>query len=505
MSLEHAAIAANRFGLGARPGDLKAIAGDPRGWLLEQLRPERELPAPLAALPSTGDDLAAFPLWLFQYGVQTRLAANTPMAGEGDGGVEKSIARALGPRYAAAVRARFEVAVATATPFRERLVHFWSNHFVVSGAKAASLATPPSYERDVARAHVVGRFHDMLSVAVKHPAMQVYLDNYRSIGPNSYLGRHPEEVPNLPVIGRATGLNENLAREILELHTVGVDAGYSQADVTNFARILTGWGVQPPRAYRQGEGQRQRLQQLAQRGSLDAWVERARKAAAKRSWQDVFRFEPRAHEPGAFALMGKTYAEGGLEQGEAVLHDLARDARTARFLATKLCRHFIADEPPAAAVERVAKGFRESEGDLGAVSAVLVECPEAWEPERRKFRRPDEYLIAAARATGAPVPLVHGLLGVLRDMGQLPYRQPGPDGWPDSAAFWSSPDALWKRVEFASALAARVADAGSSVLARARAALGSGLAETTVAAIQSAEDPAQGLALLLTSPEFLRR
>jgi uncharacterized protein (DUF1800 family) len=427
------------------------------------------------------------------------------MSAEAGDGVEESIRRALGPRYLAAVRARFEAAVASEAPFRERLVHFWSNHFVVSGAKAASLATPPSYERDVARAHVVGRFREMLQVAVKHPAMQVYLDNTRSIGPSSYFGLHPSEVPNLPVIGRATGLNENLAREILELHTVGVDACYTQADVTNLARILTGWGVRTPRGLGRG-GARRRSAQLARRdAALETWLERARVAAAKRRWQDVFHFEPRAHEPGDFVLMGKTYPEGGIEQGEAVLEDLARDPRTARFLATKLCRHFIADDPPAAAVERVARRFRESDGDLAAVSAALVECPEAWEPERRKFRRPEEHLIATLRATGAPVPRGPGLVALLRDMGQLSYRSPGPDGWPDVADFWSSPDALWKRVEFASAFAARVADAGASVLASARGALGPTLGEPTLAAIAGAEDPAQGLALLLTSPEFLRR
>jgi uncharacterized protein (DUF1800 family) len=500
VDIARAAIAANRFGLGARPGELAAIASDPQGWLLEQLRPEPELPAPLAALPSTGDDLAAFSLWLFQY------AARTEGAGRAEGmeamaGVEQDIARVLGPRYAAAVRARFEVAATTSTPFRERLVHFWSNHFVVSGAKAASIATPPSYERDVARAHVVGRFRDMLFVAVKHPAMQVYLDNYRSIGPGSYFGRHPEELPELPVVGRPSGLNENLAREILELHTVGVDAGYGQVDVTAFARILTGWGAESPRQ-RRGRGGLGLVRWL---GLTDRIVERARAEAAKRTWQDVFRFEPRAHEPGDFVVMGKRYPEGGIEQGEAVLGDLARDPRTASFVATKLCRHFLADEPPRPALERVAHAFRETEGDLGAVAATLVRCPEAWQPELRKFKRPEEFVISALRATGAPTPRAEALLAVLGDMGQLPYRQPGPDGWPDAAGFWSSPDALWKRLEFASALGARVADASLDTQERSRAVLGPRVSERTAEALRGAEDPGQALALLLTSPEFLRR
>jgi uncharacterized protein (DUF1800 family) len=503
MDAARAAIAANRFGLGARPGDLKVIAGDPQGWLLAQLTPERELPAPLAALPTTGDDLAAFSLWLFQYGEEMRAAGRDgdemyDMNARAD--VEQSIVRALGPRYVAAVKARFDVAVASETPFRERLVHFWSNHFVVSGAKAASIATSPSYERDVARAHVAGRFRDMLGVAVRHPAMQVYLDNFRSIGPNSWLGKHPDEVPDVPIIGRATGLNENLAREILELHTVGVDAGYSQADVTSFARILTGWGVEPPRNRRFGLA-------LARffGVSTETIVERAREKAAARPWQEIFHFDERAHEPGAFSVMGKTYPEGGVEQGEAVLDDLAHSPHTARFVAQKLCRHFIADEPPGLAVERVALAFRETDGDHVAVATALVECPEAWQPARRKFKRPEEFLASSLRAMQAPAPQGEALVGLLRDMGQLPYRQPGPDGWPDTADFWSAPDGLWKRLEVANAVAVRAGDASFDAIAHAGSVLGPDLSEATTSAIRSAEDPGQALALLLTSPEFLRR
>jgi len=203
--------------------------------------------------------------------------------------------------------------------------------------------------------------------------------------------------------------------------------------------------------------------------------------------------------------MGRTYEGGGIEQGEAVLDDLARHPHTAKFLATKLCRHFIDDEPPPAAVARVERAFRDSEGDLAATSAALVKSPEAWLPGRRKFKRPEEFVVSAARATGAPLPRGEALLAILRDMGQLPYRQPGPDGWPDTAAFWSSPDALWKRLEFANALSVRAGDASVGALARARDVLGDSIAPATSDAVRSAEDPSQALALLLASPEFMRR
>ena len=258
-------IAANRFGLGARPGDVARISGDPKAWLLAQLTPERDLPAPLQSLPSTVDDMSAFFKWIRQIAAEAKAHGMDPyklrpqaasgaamggaMSGGGDAGfsIEREYVKAFVPRYAVAVKARFDTAVTTERPFFERLVHFWTNHFVVSGAKAGAIAMPPSFERDVIRPNVAGRFRDMLLASTKHPAMLFYLDNYRSIGPNSKVGLDPSlRAPKEPqpfALPQPSGLNENLAREILELQTLGVRSGYTQADVTSFARVITGWTI----------------------------------------------------------------------------------------------------------------------------------------------------------------------------------------------------------------------------------------------------------------------
>src|SRR5476651_728780 len=245
MSLQ-SVIAANRFGLGAKPGDVARIAGDPKGWLLAQLTPETELPAPLYALPSTVDDLGAFFKWVRQIAAEAKAHGMDPyhlkpqgapgaaapgggtgtmsgggMPGDNGFSIEGEYKRAFLPRYATAVKARFDTAVATERPFFERLVHFWSNHFVVSGAKPGAICMPPSFERDAIRPNVTHRFGDMLMASSKHPAMLFYLDNYVSIGPNSKVGKDPSlRAPKQQqafAIPQMAGLNENLAREIMEL------------------------------------------------------------------------------------------------------------------------------------------------------------------------------------------------------------------------------------------------------------------------------------------------
>ena len=486
MNTIAAAIAANRFGLGARPGDLREIGGDPRGWLLAQLVPETTLPQPLAALPGTADDQVAFFVWLRDFYKTARAAAaaggGATMAGQsGVANVERSYVQALLPRYATAIGARFQAAIESTMPFRERLIHFWSNHFVVSAAKPAAIALPASYERDVARRLVMGRFGDMLRAAEQHPSMLLYLDNTQSIGPNSPWGRDPELVPKNPIAGKAKGLNENLAREILELHTVGVNGGYTQADVTSFARVITGWQIANP--FKQVKLKR-----------FKHW-----------SAQDFFYFTAAAHEPGPQQVLGITYAQSGADQGLAVLADLARHPGTAQFVATKLARHFIADAPPPAAVERLATAFTASDGDLPSVYRALVQSPEAWDPAPVKFKQPHEHLVSAVRGLGGPPMTGRQLLVVLGEMGQRPYWQPGPNGWKDAQGEWLSPDTLWKRLEWATVAGRAMASAARDPVALGDELLGPGFSAHTRQAIAQAETPSQGIALLLTSPEFLRR
>jgi uncharacterized protein (DUF1800 family) len=489
MSLDQAAIAANRFGLGARPGELKAIAGDPRGWLIAQLKPEEALPAPLKTLPTTADAEGAFIKWLTSIGLfgdraaLARLYQNADkpagmaaaqMAGEGGRplGIEQSYVSYFGPGYAAAVEARFATAATSERPFFERLTRFWANHFTVSAAKPEIIALAPVFERDVIRPNVCGRFEDMLLASCRHPGMLIYLDNYLSIGPDSPLAHHPEYLPAY-LRERMKGLNENLGREILELHTLGVRSGYSQADVTSLARIITGWSVRRP-----GEA------------PADG---------------DMFRYNDFAHEPGPHTLLGKTYAAEGEEQGRSALKDLAHHPATARRVATKLARHFIADDPPAGAVEHIAAAFNASGGDLAATARAVVDSPEAWAPRPAKMKTPDDYLVSSVRALDGPPPTGGQLVALLDRMGQRPFYAPGPDGWPDIEDGWIGADAVWKRLEWANTVAGRYAAANMDPAAIAEAALGPAMSAPTREAIRKAESPAQGLALFLASADFQRR
>lgn len=522
-----ATVAVNRFGLGARPGEIAAVRADPRGWLRQQLQPETVLPAPMAALPSTLDDLGAFRQWTAQLGRMARAqgvdpatmradraaqrrdraAGNGSMAAQTDSGasmpqpqapqmssaganglsVEGSFKQVFGPRHARAVKARFDVAVSTERPFFERLVHFWSNHFVVSGAKPAAIAMPPSFERDVIRPRVTGRFVDLLLASTRHPAMLFYLDNLRSIGPNSALALNPslrrQSAQRDFATARSIGLNENLAREILELQTLGARGGYEQSDVTSLARIITGWTIaRPPRVS---------YAQLTLQGRLDG--------------SGLFDFDPDAHEPGVHRVLGTGYAQPGVEQGEAVLRALAAHPSTARFIATKLARHFIADDPPEAVVQRLATIFLDTDGDLARVCAALVDSPQAYAQPLQKFKTPQEYLVSAARALPGLAIDAMRLQRTLANLGQVIYNPPGPNGWPDVEAEWLGADAVWKRFLWAGEAAGSAACGVTPPAVLAREVLGAAVSSATLQAIERAESPSQGLTLLLASAEFQRR
>lgn len=489
--LRLAALAAHRFGLGPRPGELGPIAGDPKGWVKSQLAPRTELPPQIEALPAAEDDLLAFGRWLARRRLNNGNAARLEERAERQGvtqeelrrlSIEEDFVENFRERVGRAVGARLEAATTTDAPVHERLVHFWSNHFTVSGAKPGAVALPPSFEREAIRPHVGGRFADMLLASTKHPGMIVYLDNWLSIGPHSQAAQNPRRARRLPGGGRPTGINENLAREILELHTLGVNGGYTQADVQALAAIITGWTYERPR-----------LRDLV------------RETSVHRTGARLFEFDADAHEPGPKTLLGRTYVQTGVAQGEAALADLARHPSTARFIATKLCRHYIADAPPPAAVERVERAFRRSDGDLRATMDALVDSPEAWETPFAKFKRPEEYAISLFRAAGVRTLPPGAGIAALTTMGQRPYFAPGPDGWADSADAWLTADLVWKRLEFAQAYSARFARADVDPVQLGAACLGPLLSEQTRTAIRRAESPTQGLALLFAAPEMQRR
>lgn len=464
-------IAANRFGLGARPGELRAIGNDAQGWLKAQLSAVRSAPDELNGLPSSTEAVR-----LFAETLRRRRQMRKGPAGEdrneGDAmpRMEEEPRRQLRTMYEDQVAARYRIAVRSDESFRERLVHFWTNHFAVSADKAQVLALAGSLENQAIRPNLGGRFEDLLLAVESHAAMILYLDNSASVGPNSSIARRAAKRSKGE---RKLDINENLAREILELHTLGVNGGYSQEDVTTFALALTGWSLARPNG-----------------------------KEAERAGQFLFREQ--AHEPGARSILGKRYKDDGVAQPRAILHDLAVHPSTASHVATKLVRHFIADEPPRGAVERIAKVFRDTQGDLPSVHRALVECPEAWEHPRVKFKTPHDYVVSTFRMLDFIPQQPRQILGPLQQLGQRPYAPGSPAGWPDTAGQWDGPDALLKRIEWASAVGKRV---GSNVqpLDLGAQALGSALGERTRVAISRAESGAQGMTLLLASPEFQRR
>ncbi len=489
-----AAMALHRFGCGPRIGAIAAIGSDPRGALLAELdrpgigriadpdllsggeaaraafhfrqqkraqrlaqRAEREMEQQAAGAPAQPGATAA---------PSDAAGANNAenMAGTPETSMAAKPKRDPGPGipqqlYLEEAKARIGAALGAELGLVERLVWFWSNHFCVSADKGGVRPLCGAYEREAIRANVLGRFADMLLAVESHPAMLVYLDNARSIGPDSLAGRN-----------RGKGLNENLAREILELHTLGVRSGYSQEDVTSFAKVITGWTLAPPK-------------QDPERGG-------------------EFVFNPRMHQPGPQHVMGKRYADAGVEQGRAVLLDLARHPATARHLAQKLARAFVADVPPAVLVESLAKRFEDTDGDLKEVAKTLVSSPEAWAAPREKLKTPGEWIVAALRATGASPPDIRPVLQAHNLLGAPLWRPPAPKGFPDDSAVWM--DGIAERLDIANQLARRMAPLvdpeGAVDLA-----LGPLATAETRQAVARAESRPQALALLLMAPEFQMR
>jgi uncharacterized protein (DUF1800 family) len=360
--------------------------------------------------------------------------------------------------------ARLQAAITAKAPLVERLVAFWSNHFTVSGIRPVAAGLIGPYEAEAIRPHLFGRFVDLLKAATLHPAMLLYLDNATSIGPNSRAGTK-----------RGKGLNENLARELMELHTLGVDGGYTQADVTDLAKILTGWTIHRP-------GQPERAIAATRGGAV---------------------FIPAIHEPGDKILLGKRYRDAGEDEADAALENLARRPATARFIATKLARHFIADDPPPAAIAALAETFTKTDGDLSAVYARLIDLDAAWEGEG-KYRAPYDWVVAIFRAFAADAPdRARRAVQAVNQLGQRLYFAPSPAGWPDDAASWLAPESLLARVDYAEAVGRTKGESDPMQLADL--AVGPTLTAESKFAIQHAPSRGDAVALLLVSPEFLRR
>jgi len=426
-------IATNRFGLGARPGEFETVDRNPQSWLLDQLQGPSRTPTDIKSLPHSSKVLVDIQDLRRAERERKRSASDEPAPKS-----VKKYARTARNHFIEQVAARYRVAAASDTPFHERLVHFWSNHFAISVDQQPLPTITGLFENEAIRPNVTGKFVDMLLAAEQHPAMILYLDNERSIGPGSPLGRRAKRRNK----SRNLGLNENLAREILELHTLGVGGGYSQSDVTTFAKVITGW-------------------------SIGGMSETGRFADGD---PGNFVFREITHEPGTQTLLGKRYPQSGVDQGEAVLRDLAAHPATAKFLASKLARHFVADEPPARLVDELAATYLETDGDLSAVYETLVAAEEPWREIHAKYKTPHEFVISTFRAFDHVPDDARVVIRALDLMGQSPFRPGSPEGWPDTAEQWGGADGLYKRIEWCNTVArvvgsrARPVELGDAVL-----------------------------------------
>jgi uncharacterized protein (DUF1800 family) len=499
MALDPAAaskahLAIRRFGLGAKGDLIRDIAADPRGALLEEIGRSNVALILDPALPSTGSAIRAF---FAEQQQEQRTAAETRDARRETNAAaarDRSMpGTAAGPSMAGGMDPAMQPPGAPAQPrpvvpepvpvqqrffrqdamarirhggeawigYAERLVLFWSNHFCVSANKGPIVrASVGAMEREAIRPHVFGRFSDMLLAVEQHPAMLVYLDNRQSVGPGSRAGQN-----------RRVGLNENLAREILELHTLGVDGGYTQADVTSLAKLITGWTFPGPQ------------EQLGPAGD--------------------FAFAAFRHEPGPLSVLGRTYEGASRKRGERALFDLAQHPSTARHIARKLARHFVADEPPPRLVTRLAKVFEETGGNLRALAEALVRSDDSWDGGTEKMRSPYEFLMGSIRMLGLPRepgPMIQSL----NLLGMPLWTPPGPNGFPDIAAHWASPENMKLRLDISAAIARRQQQPPQPADLAERL-FDSALSDETKSAIRRAETRQQGLAILLMSPEMQRR
>jgi uncharacterized protein (DUF1800 family) len=484
------AIALNRFGLGARPDETPPA--DPKRWLADQIDAFDPRPAAFAALPPPGSLAHAYfqevgelikkaAAALTPLGAPTpgpnAMAMPMPMADDAQAKLMRQQRRQalnveVRDTYRLAVNARMQNGLVTPTPFAERLASFWSNHFALSIEKPQVGIYAADFELNAIRPHMMGKFEEMLVAVEQHPAMLYYLDQFRSVGPESPFGQRA----SLRRPDRKIGINENLGREIMELHTLGVRTGYDQKDVIEFARALTGWSV----------------------GGLGPM------AAKDNVEVGAFMFRPGIHEPGARTIIGKRYGQSGEAQARAVLHDLALSPATATHISTKLARHFVADDPPPTLVERMRRAYLSSAGDLATVYRVMIDAPESWAPGEPKFKTPWDWTVSALRGLGRKDLGKMEAAPLLSQLGQPIWKPGSPAGFDDNSASWAAPDALMRRVEIAQRFAAQ---AGGQLDARelAPVLLPGQLSPATATALAQAESGPTALALLLVSPEFQRR
>jgi uncharacterized protein (DUF1800 family) len=480
----------NRIAYSPRPGDIervKAIGID--RYVDQQLAPESipESPALMRRLEAL-TTLNLSPIELFDRYEPHPILGRRPSVEEA-----KTIRQKARIILREAIEARLLRATQSERRLQQVMTDFWFNHFNIFAGKGLDRLWVGAFEEQAIRPNALGRFRDLLGATAKHPAMLFYLDNWQNTAPGSPGAK-----------GKEQGLNENYAREIMELHTLGVDGGYSQDDVIALARIFTGWGL--PQGLRLG-----------------------------RSNSNGFMFDPRRHDTGTKVFLGHTIKGAGMAEGEQALDILSRSSQTARHISFELAQYFIADQPDPALVDALTKRYLETDGDIREVMRTLLKSPQFWDAGGfdRKFKTPYEYIVSSVRLAGMPIMDVRPLAGMLAQLGMPLYGYQTPDGYKNTRDAWLNADAMTRRLNFATALGAgrtrigvppsddrlqpgrnipsppvraiKVNDGPRPLDADALiAALGHQLGAKTMTAIASAA-PALKAGLVLGSPEFMNR
>lgn len=445
-------IAVNRFGYGARDDELAQAKADPKKWLSSQLQTIQ-----FSDNQPSSDDIFVDHA---KFQKQKKLMKQQQKQAQGSQAQDKNkmIKSAARKTYMKMSAASLKQAITSRHSVSWRLLDFFSNHFSVSTSGRLMVGLSPTLEREAIAPNLLGNFEELLLAVEQHPAMLIYLNNEKSFGANSRMAKK-----------RKIGLNENLAREIMELHTLGVDGGYSQIDVIELAKGITGWSVKN----------------------------------TKKEHGTGFVFRAYGHEPGTRILLGKKYAQRGIMQGQQMLRDLAMHPSTAKYVCTKIAHHFVSENPAQSLIEKMQNTWLNNQGNIKQVMLTLFNAEEAWLESPQKFKTPREFVISSYRAIAPNRINDRTLFNSLTNLGQMPFNAGSPAGFSDKESDWLGASALMARVEWSSLVSAQVKRINAEqVMATA---LGRSISKNTYQIVMRAESRQQASTLLLMSPEFQRR
>jgi uncharacterized protein (DUF1800 family) len=444
----------NRLGFGPRPGDFEHVSAiGPERYVQEQLHPESiAIPADLTERVNDLHTLRMNPVALFiEYQRPINLArkdAKTEAGGDKNAVKDATKDARIQQRIVMreAVEARMMRAIEGPRQLQEVMTAFWFNHFNVFAGKGLDNIWTGAFEETAIRPHTFGKFRTLLGATAHHPAMMFYLDNWQNTAPGSPGSK-----------GKFEGINENYARELMELHTLGVNGGYSQADVIALAHILTGWGLPKPAGGAGGGGNRKPGGEGIARGGMAGafpFMRRRRNFMPEPVDPSGFYFDSARHDYSQKTFLGHRIEGGGIDEGEHALDILARSPATAKHLSFKLAQYFVADDPPKALVERMAQRYLATDGETRAVLETMFTSAEFWDPRNygAKFKTPYEYVISCVRATGVPIRNYRPLYGTMQILGMPLYGCQTPNGYANTQDAWLNPDAMMTRLSFATAL-----------------------------------------------------